>query len=48
MAKIKAQNQEDVCPKCGKSDWLGTSQGALCKNCGYIKGQAPVQPEEDK
>jgi ribosomal protein L37E len=48
MPKIKAQNQEDICPKCGKASWLGTSNGAMCKNCGFIKGQAPVQPKEKK
>lgn len=45
MAK---KEQEDKCPKCGCVNWLGTSQGALCKNCGYIKGQPPVYPEENK
>jgi tRNA(Ile2) C34 agmatinyltransferase TiaS len=45
MAK---KEQEDKCPKCGCTNWLGTSQGALCKNCGYIKGQPPVYPEENK
>lgn len=45
MAK---KEEKDVCPVCGCESWLGTSEGAKCKNCGYIKGQAPVQPEENK
>jgi tRNA(Ile2) C34 agmatinyltransferase TiaS len=45
MAK---KEDKDICPVCGCGSWLGTSEGAKCKNCGYIKGQAPVQPEENK
>lgn len=45
MAK---REEKDICPKCGCANWLGTSEGAKCKGCGYIKGQAPVQPEEHK
>jgi ribosomal protein L37E len=38
---------ENKCPVCGNEDWLGTTQGSLCKACGFVKGQAPVQPKED-
>jgi hypothetical protein len=48
MVKVSKQNDSEVCPKCGGSSWLGTSLGSMCKNCGFIKGQAPVQPEKDE
>lgn len=25
-----------VCPKCGKSNWLATSTGMMCKECKNI------------
>jgi DNA-directed RNA polymerase subunit RPC12/RpoP len=39
MAK---KEKPDTCPRCGAENWLGTSEGAKCKECGYVKGQAPV------
>lgn len=41
MAK---KEQKDICPKCGGTSWLGTSQGAMCKACGFIKPSTNVIP----
>ena len=46
MERLMAKKeQKDICPECGGTSWLATSSGAMCKACGFIKNQAPVQPE---
>jgi hypothetical protein len=25
-----------ICPQCGSNNWLGTTQGPMCKQCGYV------------
>jgi ribosomal protein S27AE len=37
------KEDKKVCPKCGGMSWLATSQGAMCKNCGYVQGPAPIK-----
>jgi hypothetical protein len=39
-----------ICPQCGGNNWLGTTKGPMCKQCGYIetKVAAPfISPDED-
>jgi len=42
------KEQKDICPECGGASWLATSQGPLCKNCGFIKGSNDNTPVLDK
>jgi ribosomal protein L37E len=48
MGKIGKQNEDEVCPKCGATAWLGTSFGPMCKQCGFLnsKQDAPVNKEK--
>jgi ribosomal protein S27AE len=43
---MSKKEKPNICPKCGGTSWLATSLGAMCKNCGYIKGQAPVEEKD--
>lgn len=35
------------CPECGKDNWLATSNGCMCKECGFVVGKTPVLGESE-